>query len=104
MGASKFRSAVSCLAAVALLVASLPAPMPSAETGLTRAEYEACQAQDEEAFRRAVAALTLKGLEAGVAKLDYGPLVADAWRREKFDDLIDRQVDEAIAQVRDEST
>jgi len=102
MGHSSFRSAVSCLTAVALLVAQTPGVR--AADALTRVDYEACQAQDEDGFRRAIEALTLKGLETGLAKLDYGPLVADAWRREKFDETIDRQVDEAIAQVRDEST
>jgi hypothetical protein len=101
MGQRRFRSGVSCLTAAALLIAQIPAARADA---LTRADYEACQAQDEEGFRRAIGALTLKGLEAGLAKLDYGPIVADAWRREKFDETIDRQVDEAIAQVRDEST
>jgi hypothetical protein len=80
------------------------APAVRAAAPLTRADYEACQAQDEQGFRGAIEALTLKGLEAGLANLDYGPPVADAWRREKFDETIDRQVDEAIAQVRDEST
>jgi hypothetical protein len=102
MGLPKFRSAVSGLTAAAFLVAHIPAV--SASPPLTRVDYEACQAQDEQGFRSAIEALTLKGLEAGLANLDYGPLVADAWRREKFDEVIDRQVDEAIAQVRDEST
>jgi lysozyme family protein len=102
MGQSRFRSAISCLTAAALLIAQTP--QVRAADPLTKADYEACQAQDEEGFRRAIEALTLKGLEAGLAKLDYGPLVADAWRRERFDETIDRQVDEAIAQVRDEST
>jgi hypothetical protein len=102
MGHSSFRSAVSCLTAVALLAAQTP--RVQAADPLTRSDYEACQAQDEEGFRRAIEALTLKGLEAGLTNLDYEPLVTDAWRREKFDETIDRQVDEAIAQVRDEST
>jgi hypothetical protein len=102
MGPARVRSAVSCLTAAAVLMAHVPAVR--AATPLTRADYEACQAQDEQGFRSAIEALTLKGLEAGLANLDYGPLVADAWRREKFDETIDRQVDEAIAQVRDEST
>jgi len=96
------RSAVSCLTAAAFLIAQ--APSVRAATAMTRADYEACQAQDEQSFRRAVEALTLRGLEAALAKLDYRPLVADEWRREKFDEVIDRQVDEAITQVRDEST
>lgn len=97
-----FRSAVSCFAAAALLIAQ--APTVRAATTITRADYEACQARDEQGFRAAIEALTLKGLQAGLANLDYRPLVADEWRREKFGLLIDKQVDEAIAQVRDEST
>jgi hypothetical protein len=66
---SPFRTSVSCLTAVAFLLAQMPAPRAAPD--LTRADYEACQAQNEEGFRRAIEALTLKGLEAGVAKLDY---------------------------------
>jgi hypothetical protein len=51
-----------------------------------------------------VEALTLKGLETGLANLDYRAIVADEWRRGNLDDIIDRQVDEAIGQVRDESS
>jgi hypothetical protein len=102
MGPARFRSAVSCLTAAAFLFAHTPGV--GAATTLTRADYEACQAQDEQGFRAAIEALTLKGLEGGLDKLDYGPLVAEAWRRERFDEIIDRQVDEGIAQVRDEST
>ena len=71
---------------------------------MTRADYEACQASDEQGFRRAIETLTLKGLETGLANLDYRAIVADEWRRGGMDDIIDRQVDEAIGQVRDESS
>jgi hypothetical protein len=74
MGHSKFRPAVSCLTAVAVLLAQVPAARAAAP--LTRADYEACQAQDEQGFRRAIETLTLRGLEAGLAGLDYAPLVA----------------------------
>jgi hypothetical protein len=110
MGARKLRSAISTFTAAAFLIAQTPlvavatAPTAHAATPLTKADYEACQAQDEQGFRRAIEALTLKGLETGLAKLDYVALVGDEWRRERFDDTIDRQVDEAIGQVRDEST
>ena len=70
---------------------------------MTRAEYEACQSRDENGFRAAVEAITRKGLEVGIASLDYKALVADEWRRGNLDDLIDRQVDQAIGEVRDES-
>ena len=104
------RSAVSCLAAAALLVAQVApsfaqAPPPhAAGSSLTRAEYEACQAQDEQGFRGAIEALTLKGLQAGMANYDYRPVIAEQWRRHNLDDVIDKQVEEAIGQVRDEST
>ncbi len=48
--------------------------------------------------------LTLKGLQSGLASFDYRPLIADQWRRAGMDEVIDRQVDEAIGQVRDESS
>ncbi|MFZ1103600.1 MAG: hypothetical protein WAN86_12300 [Hyphomicrobiaceae bacterium] len=108
--AGPFRSAVSVVTAAAFLIAQMPlvaiatAPSVHAATTLSRADYEACQAQDEQGFRRAIEALTLKGLETGLAKLEYLPLVGDEWRRQRFDDIIDRQVDEAIGQVRDESS
>jgi hypothetical protein len=109
-GPSRLRSAISGLTAAAVLMAQTPliaiatAPSAHATTPLTRADYEACQAQDEQGFRQVIEAITLKGLQTGLAKLDYVALVGDEWRRERFDDLIDRQVDESIGQVRDESS
>lgn len=97
-----FRSAVSCLSAAALLAAQA-APLRAAAP-ITRADLEACQARDEQGFRSAIEALTLKGLEAGLANLDYRAIVADEWRRGNFDDIVDNQVDQAIGQVRDESS
>lgn len=107
---NSLRSAVSCLTALALLVAQVApsfaqaSTAPGAGSALTRAEYEACQAQDEQGFRGAIAALTLKGLQAGLANYDYRPVIAEQWRRHNLDDVIDKQVDEAIGQVRDESS
>ncbi len=86
-----------------MFVAQVSAP-PAAAQSLSRAEYEACQAQDEQGFRTAIEALTLKGLQSGLAGYDYRPLIADQWRRSGMDEVIDRQVDEAIGQVRDESS
>lgn len=97
-----FRPIVSCLTATALLFAQTTSVR--AATPMTRAEYEACQARDEAGFRKAIEALTLRGLETGIANLDYRSLVNDEWRRGNLDDVIDRQVDEAIGQVRDESS
>ena len=71
---------------------------------MTRADYEACQARDEQGFRVAVEALTRRSLEAGIAGFDYKAVVSDEWRRGNLDDVIDRQVDQAIGELRDESS
>ena len=71
---------------------------------MTRAEYEACQARDENGFRAAIETLTRRGLQTGLANVDYKVLVADEWRRGNIDDVIDREVDRAIGEVRDESS
>jgi len=71
---------------------------------MTRAEYEACQARDEQGFRLAVETLTRRSLEAGIAGFDYRAVVNDEWRRGNVDDAIDRQVDQTIGELRDESS
>ena len=75
-----------------------------AASAMTRAEYEACQARDENAFKAAIETLTRRGLESGLAKVDYRVLVADQWRRANLDNVIDREVDRAIAEVREETS
>ena len=98
----RIRPAVSCLTAVAFILAQ--APGAQAASAMTRAEYEACQARDENGFRAAIEQLTRRGLETGLANVDYKALVADQWRRGNIDDVIDREVDRAIGEVRDESS
>jgi hypothetical protein len=97
----RFAPAISWAAAAALLLAQFPA---GAATAMSRSEYEACQARDEAGFRAAIAALTERSLKAGIAGLDYAAIVADAWRRDAVDDVIDREVDRSIGEVRDESS
>ena len=97
----RIRAAISCLAAASLVAAQVPGAY--AATAMTRAEYEACQARDENGFRLAIEALTRKGLETGLANVDYKALVADEWRRGNIDDVIDREVDRAIGEVREAS-
>ena len=91
-----------CLAAGALILAQVP--MAQAASAMTRADYEACQARDEAGFRAAIEQLTRRGLETGLANVDYQALVGDEWRRGNIDDLIDREVDRAIGEVREESS
>src|SRR5262245_16726521 len=90
----RIRPAVCCLTAGALMLAQVP--MAQAASAMTRADYEACQAREETGFRAAIEQLTLRGLEAGLADVDYKALVAEEWRRGNIDDLIDREVDRAI--------
>ena len=99
---SPCRTGLSLLAALALLFSHVSAA--TAAPLMTRAEYEACQARDEPAFRSAIEAVTRKGLEASLVGLDYKAVLAEEWRRGNVDDLIDRQVDLAVGQVREESS
>jgi hypothetical protein len=71
---------------------------------MTRADYEACQARDEQGFRVAIETLTRRSLEGGIAGFDYKAVVGDEWRRGNLDDVIDRQVDQALGELRDESS
>ena len=92
------------LGAVARAVSG--AGQPRAGTGelMSRAEYEACQSADEEAFRTAIASITGKALSQGLATIDYAALVGDEWRREGLDAIVDARVDIAVAEVRDETS
>jgi hypothetical protein len=82
-----------------------PAPTPAAPAGpVSRAEYEQCQAGDEATFRAAVSRVTEAALNQSLAGLDYGPIVREAWRRGAVDDVLSRQVDLAIGEVREESS
>jgi hypothetical protein len=98
----RLRATICCLTAAAFALGQIPAARSA--RAMTRAEYEACQARDEGGFRAAIETLTRTGLEAGLADLDYKALIADEWRRGNVDDVIDRQVDQAISEVREESS
>ena len=99
------RRAISTLVCAALLVQSLPSATLRAQSAImTRVEYEACQARDETAFRQAIEGLTIKGLQIGLAKVDYETIVADAWKSASMDDISDRQVDGTISQVSEENS
>jgi hypothetical protein len=99
---SPCRAGLSLLATFALIFSHVPAA--TAAPLMTRAEYEACQARDEPAFRSAIEAVTRKGLEASLVGFDYKVVLGEEWRRGNVDDLIDRQVDLAVGQVREESS
>ena len=65
---AKLGSAVSTLCAVSIAL-GYAAPFASAAT-VTREEYEACQAQDEAGFRKAIEAITQKSLKQGIAEVN----------------------------------
>jgi nitrogen regulatory protein PII-like uncharacterized protein len=118
------KRSVSAATAAAVLFAQMPlaligglvGPTPSraqmaASVGITsssnimsRTEYEACQAKDETAFRGAMEELTYKGLRTGLAGIDYNGVVRDEWRKLDFDQVLDKQVDIAVNEVKDETS
>ena len=83
--------------AVGPTASSLAAP-------LSRAHYEACQARDESGFRKAIETITETALRREIATVDYDSVVAIEWQRLKLDALIDSRVDQAVADVRDETS
>ncbi len=109
----RVRVAVSILTLSSFALGQLPLAAVSAGSAhaqsgasgqiMSRVEYEACQASDETAFRSAIEALTLKGLNVGLASVDYRALVGENWRKTNMGDVIDKQVDASVAEVSDEN-
>src|ERR1700730_3852309 len=97
---ARLRSFISCVVAFSLVSSHTPA----AADPLSKADYEACQARDETAFRAAIEAISVRALKAGIAKVDYRAVVGDAWRRGGLDDIIDKQVDKATDEVAQETS
>lgn len=96
------RAAVSLLTCAALLIQTTASPVLA--QNLTKAEYEACQARDETAFRSAIDGLTHRALQTGLKKVDYAGLVSDEWRKINFDDVLDKRVDAVVADVTTETS
>jgi hypothetical protein len=91
----------AALAALALLqgpISTVVLAQPA-----TRADYEACQTRDEASFRVAIEALTIKALQKGLSGMDYKSVVAEAWRKGDVDLVINKRVDEAIDELRQET-
>lgn len=77
---------------------------PAAAQPLSKADYEACQARDEAAFRTAIQGISARALKAGIANVDYGAAVRDQWRRIGMDQIVDKRVDAAVEEVRQETS
>jgi hypothetical protein len=76
----------------------------SATEGLSRAEYDACQSRDESAFRAAIETVTQDALTRSLAVFDYKGSVNDAWRKGGLDEIIDKRVDIAVAEIGSETS
>ncbi|HML28375.1 MAG TPA: hypothetical protein PKE16_05970, partial [Hyphomicrobium sp.] len=92
------RRPISLLTAAALVLSQLSPAAATAEP-LSRADYEACQAKDDNALRAAVVRLVTDAITNGTKSIDYKVLVAEQWRQRNLDQIIDNRVDMAIAEV-----
>lgn len=95
------RRPLSCLLTFAILAGQIA---PAAAQPLSKAEYEACQARDEAAFRTTIQGISVRALKAGIASVDYRAAVGDEWRRVGMDEIIDKRVDLAVEEVRRETS
>lgn len=95
------RRPLSCLVSFAIVAGQVA---PAAAQPLSKAEYEACQARDEAAFRTTIQGISVRALKAGIANVDYRAAVGDEWRRVGMDEIIDKRVDLAVEEVRKETS
>lgn len=66
--------------------------------------YAACQTTDEQSFRQAIEKVTTDALQGGLAGVDYRAAVGDEWRKLEIGGVIDKQVDNAVEDVRNETS
>lgn len=78
--------------------------VPASAAELSRADYEACQAQDENALHGTIATISGGSLKTALAKVNVRDLVQDAWLRNNLDEIIAKRVDTAIEDVKSQST
>lgn len=96
------RSLISWTVAFALAMAQV-APAFAIEA-LSKSEYEACQARDEPGFRAAIEAISIRALQSGIANVDFRAIVGDEWRHGGLDEIVDKRVDLAVEEVRQETS
>lgn len=100
---SVLNSGIAGLASFALVSGQLSGAFAAAPA-ISRADYEACQARDEGSFKSAIEALTARSLANGLAGVDYKAIVANEWRKGNLDEVIDKRVDQAMVEVKDETS
>jgi hypothetical protein len=97
------RPSISLITAAALALGQFSQLTASAEP-ITRADYEACQAKDDDALKAAVVTIATEAITNGTKSIDYSALVASQWRQRNLDQIIDSRVDIAIAEVTSETS
>ena len=97
------RRLISSLSAIALVSTQITSVYAQAPV---RAPYgtDLCQNQTEAGFRSQVQKITETAITRGISNVNYTALVLDAWRKGDLDNVINRQVDTAVAEVADESS
>jgi len=95
------RTSLSSICVIALLAAPLS---NRAHADLTRAAYDECAARDEGGLGVSLTTISADALKAGIGKLDYNALVAEAWRRNNVDEVIDKRVDIAVEEIKAETS
>jgi hypothetical protein len=99
------RLPVSLLTVAAMAWGQLfPVAVAAAEPIVSRADYEACQAKDDNGLKAAVVAVAMDALTNGTKSIDYKALVADQWRQRNLDQIIDTRVDIAVGEVTNETS
>ncbi len=89
---------------VTLSLAMAPVHTAIAAAAVTPADYAACQAEDDETFRKAIEAVTTTALKEELKSVDYEAAVIIEWRRLGLDQTIDKRVDQAVEEVRSEQS
>ncbi len=95
---------MALVAAIAFAAISPAFAQGSSGGGISRQDYEACQAREENAFREVIERITVKALTSSISGLDYQPIVAEAWRKGNIDDIMARRVDVVLEELRQETS
>jgi hypothetical protein len=104
VGIASLTSAALVVSQVLPAFAASPAGATTNGSGITRADYEACQTRDEASFKSAIETLIAKSLARGLATVDYKSMVANEWRRNNLDEVLDKRIDQAMAEVKEETS
>lgn len=89
------------LVAVLTVAPVLPA-LAAAE--FSRSDYEKCQSGDEAALRAALVTISSDALKDGIKGVDFRAVVGEQWRKNGLDAVIDKRVDIAVEEVKQETS